>query len=611
MRDREGEGLSHHDQDTQVDYRPSGFPSVGGDAPSRPTLATYELPPLPDEPVVVTSEPVPTPVGGGGKWRWVAAAVATLAVVAVVAGFFLFLGPRAGTPSLVAQYAPSDAAVYGEIRLDLPGDQRDRLVEFMSKFPGFADPASFQQKLDDTLEQMFVTTNTGLSWKNDIDPWFGGQLAVYTPSLTPAIGTPPAVTFVFSVEDRARLDALIQERLGNAGLQQEDYKGTVVWSGAPGGGESRRVSFAITADALVVATRNEDLKRALDIKSGEIDGLAKDAFFTQQLAALHTDRLGAFYYDYSSVFDAMPPPGAGIPTACLEDIRAAADIKLLGELRAEGDHMALTLRSQIPTGGNLPPAAANRRSPVLEQMPAGALAYFEMRQLGALVDAGIRQVLECLPTGPGAQFDPRQIEQALGVSLTDYFDFLGDAGIALTFADGKVGGGIIATVDDNAVATTRVDRVLSVIRLMGAGGGSGVTVEERDHNGVTLTVITFQPGLVQPTPPPSVAIAVANNKLYLGLDDFVVDALNRPAADSLASSTRLQAALAEAGAENAGIVYVDIAGLRALGESFLPAADRQRYDAEIKPFVEPLNHFVVVNRTDGGVTESDVFLYVE
>ena len=43
---------------------------------------------------------------------------------------------------------------------------------------------------------------------------------------------------------------------------------------------------------------------------------------------------------------------------------------------------------------------------------------------------------------------------------------------------GKFGGGLIATVDDTNVAATRVERILSVARLMTMGGG--VAVDEGD-----------------------------------------------------------------------------------------------------------------------------------
>ncbi len=218
------------DSDAPAGTRPPAFPSVGG-TPGHESRAAHgtsppfeprsDLPPL--LPAFASTDgaagPVLTaPVGGrNSRWRWVAALVATLAVVALIGGFLAFLGPRPGTPSLVAGYAPADAAAYAELRLDLPGDQRDRLMSFMSNFPGFADPSTFQQKIDDTLQQVLRGTDTGLDWKTDIDPWFGGQIGLFSSTLAPTTGTPPSFSVVLSVKDRARLDELVSaaDRLGH------------------------------------------------------------------------------------------------------------------------------------------------------------------------------------------------------------------------------------------------------------------------------------------------------------------------------------------------------------------------------------------------------------
>jgi hypothetical protein len=126
-----------------------------------------------------------------------------------------------------------------------------------------------------------------------------------------------------------------------------------------------------------------------------------------------------------------------------------------------------------------------------------------------------------------------------------------------------------------------------------------------------VTVISFGDTLIMTGPAPSISVAVTNGRLYLGLDDFVVKALDRVAQDSLAASPRLQAALAAAGAENAGVVYVDVAGLRTLGESLMPPADRAQYETEAQPFVRPITHLILVNRTDGSINVANGFLYVE
>jgi len=551
------------------------------------------------------------PVGGRtGRWRWIAAAIATLAVLALVAGV-VFFGARPAAPSLVAQFAPADAAAYAELRMDLPGDQRDKLASFMSNFPGFADPAAFQQKIDDTLANALRSSGAWLDWYADIQPWFGGQIGIFSSSLAPTQGTPPSATVVLSVKDRARLDELVAEHTAASGMQQEDYKGQTVWSGSSANGGSR-VSFAVTDEAFVISARTEDLKAALDIKSGEVAGLADDQFFVGQLAHMHDDRLALFYYDYSGLLDSMPAASSVVPSSCLANLQAVAAGRLMGEVRAEADHLAANIRSEFPSGGNLPAAPSNKRSALAESMPAGTLAYMEMRQVGAGIRYLVGELMSCIGSAAPGGFDISQIEQLIGTAPENYFNFLDDAAIALTLTDGRPGGGLVATVDDENVARARVTQLLSMVRLAGGLGG-GLTIEEQEHGDATITVISFDGELMQQGAAPSISISitVAGGRLYLGLDDFVTAALDRAAADSLASSPRLQQALSATGAENSGIIYVDVSGIRRFLEATMPMEGRANYETEAKPFLEPATHFVMVSRNESGTNAIHAFLYVE
>src|SRR5688572_8543364 len=126
------------EEETRIDvpHSPPAFPSVGGSSGAGPEF--HE----PAPPFSRTHEVLVAPVGASSprspndRWRWLAAGVATLLVVAMIGGVFLLLRPQAGTPSLVAMYAPADVAGYIEARLDMPGDQRDNLATFMGHFPG-------------------------------------------------------------------------------------------------------------------------------------------------------------------------------------------------------------------------------------------------------------------------------------------------------------------------------------------------------------------------------------------------------------------------------------------------------------------------------------------
>jgi hypothetical protein len=616
--------VTNSDNDNQ---RPPTFPSVGGTSaspPSAPNQAPFT--PTYEQPVVnapVASTPVGAPVasGGNGRLRWLVAGAATVVVVVLLIGAFALFGARPATASLVAQYVPADATAYLEVRYDLPGDQAANLAAFMSHFPGFADPAAFKQKVDETLSNALQRAGSGLDWATDVEPWFGGQIGLSTNSVAPSAGTPPSFTAVFSVKDRSKLDEVVNAHVTGSGFTQEDYKGQVIWSGNAGDSD-KRVSFVVTDEAFVVGTRSEDVKAALDAKSGDITGLADDAFFTAQLGAMHADRLALAYYDYGTILESLSMPStgtsdlSGLPPDCMNGFTGAANTKLLGEVRAENDHLAFNFRSTYPSGDGLPPPPGNSSTNLAESMPSSTVAYLEMRQVGANVKFLVQQLLKCMDTSQSGSFDPSQLQALIGTAPEDYFDFLQDAGLALTSSNDKFGVGLVATVDDENVARTRVERLLSAMRLAGGMGGAGITVDEQQHGDTTINVITIAgdpvtvPG--EPARPPvKLSVAVSNGRLYLGIDDFVATALDQDPATSLAANARLQSSLAAAGKDNSGLAYLDIGGLRGYLESAMPSEDRAHYEAEIKPFLTPLDSFVVVTHNDNGTNAGNGFLYVE
>ena len=63
--------------------------------------------------------------------------------------------------------------MYGEVRLDLPGDQRAEIGEFLSKFPGFADQAALagrqRRALAPALEAV-LAAGGGLHPREDSNP---------------------------------------------------------------------------------------------------------------------------------------------------------------------------------------------------------------------------------------------------------------------------------------------------------------------------------------------------------------------------------------------------------------------------------------------------------
>ena len=604
------------------DRQPPAFPSVGGPDSSHETDTTLFTSAEPfagaERPAVESAESVPAEAVSngriGGRHRWAVAGVATIALIGVIGAFVLFSGPRPGTPSPVAHFAPADVTTYVEVRLDLPGDQRDRLAEFMSHFPGFADQASFERKLDETFNSMLRSSDSGLDWARDIEPWFDGQLAIFSsePVETDSITAPQNMSIVAMVTDRTALEALIAQKMGDTTTVDEDYNGVVVRTvedeSGPGG------SFAITDEALVVAISSDEVKAALDVRADRAPGLADDEFFLAQLGSLHADRLATVYFEHDPTVSIDPmdvPRGLpfDLPMGCASELTSAGAVRALAEVRAEGDRMTLTARAR-PSGTDGLPLPPNEPSVLSASMPSDTVAYFEMRQLGASISHRLGRLIDCIGGMEGGP-DLGQLERFLGTSPESYFDFVDDAAVAVSFTDDEPTGGMIATVDDETVARTRVERLLTTIRAL-AGLGDSVAVTEQEHAGATLTVVTIAGGLSsEGLSSTSFAITVANGRLYMGMGDFVVQALDRTAGDSLAGNPRFSAALSAGGTISAGVGYLDLARLRTVAEAGMDPAGRTSYETDSRPFIEPLSHLAFIARTENDIVVSNVFLYVE
>ena len=640
------------DEQSHVDRQPSAFPQVGDSNPGTPsgTPALFsQARPSTAETSAIATKPIPPAPAvdkrGSSRLRWIVGGSATLLVVATLGGVLFLAAPHAGAASATAHYAPADTGMYAEVRLDLPGDQRDNLATFMSHFPGFADQAAFQQKLDETLNTLLTDKSNGaLDWNTDVKPWFGGQLAVFgDPDVSPtptmcAAPCPDASTMstsqsviVFTVSDKSKLQSVIDSKAGSSQISSDTYQGQQINTIAQPAGMSRAVSYVITDDALLAAPNVDLLKQALDAKAGSKPALADDTFFTQQLATLHADRLGTFYVDAAKAVAAMPQlSDSPLSASCLQITQAMAGVKYVGELRAESDHLAFNIRGQMPTGDNVPPAPRNKQTTLAQSMPNDTTLYFEARNAGANLGWMIKNLLACssaqsggsgaIPSGLdilGGGNGDQIFEQFLGAKPEDFFDFLDDVALGVSYTNDKVSGGIVATVDDQAVATQRVDKLVALLQMVGQFGGaqSGtqITTQNADHNGVKVTTVTVT-AVAQPdggAQPVTFQVATANNRLYLGLNDFVTGALDRQATDSLASSARYQKAISDAPADNSGILYIDVAGALAAYEDQLPADKKQDFESNKKPFLDPLSSFSVVSHIDGGMVVTNGFLFVE
>lgn len=579
---------------------PGDNPPMGG-SPYQPGA----FPPVPGPDGMPPLEPVEA--SGGSRVRWLIAGLATILVVGAVITAILIYGQRPAAMSALPEYAPASSAVYAELRLDLPGDQRDKVVEFMSNFPGFADPATFEQKMTDSLDQLLLNTGSGLSWTQDVEPWFGGQIAVFGSISGEQLST-PSITAVLSVKDRARLDQLIAARTASGGTTGHYYREIPVWTNGSGVG-----AFTVTNDAFILSLRSEDLHTVLDVKAGAVPSLPTNTDFSESMATLSGDRLAAVYIDGDALGGALENLRGNVGLVGGLQTGAPAG-KVLVELRAESDHIVVNSRARPAPGSTPLVPMINGPTTLADRMPPDSMVYVGLHGTGAIVKTSIEQMLTLAGQSGVNTSGLDEIEEYLGMPMEDFLDFVDEAAISFTAGpEGTYSGGLIGTVTDEAVARERLGRVVSAIRLAITFGDVPlpVTIEEVPHGTATLTVFHLddQPGMDLPFS--SISYTITDGQLLLGVDSFVTDALDRDPGNSLASQPRFRAALDAAGADNWALFYVDIGRAREAFEGLMPLEQRARYEAEIRQYVAPFSQFILTGSMDGEDTITRMLLFVE
>lgn len=568
----------------------------------------------------------------GGTWRAVVAGFVSAIMLVAMLGVAVFA--QTGKTAEGPTFLPETSVFYAELRLDLPGDQRDNLMAFLGHLPGFADSASFDTKLDETIDQMLGGSDSPISWTEDIKPWFGGQvmagLAELPPmdmsmSMSPDGATDAAqsapVIVGLSATDGAALDAAVTKLLATMGDQvtTQDHDGTTI-SIVDNGGEQPTV-IAPTDTVLLLSNDIAQVETALDVLAGTTPSLAADADYQAAVATLPADRVGAFYVDTAQLKDSLGPileqqlaaqPETAATAAQVEAALALLPPWVTGLIRVETDHLTFSIDAPVVEGG---PTISVRSTDLATKMPADTILYIETRDLGA----GIRTLVSQLKPMLEAQGNDQalaQIEALLGTGLEDYLSWAEDLAIGASLGTTGPSVGLVATVTDEATAQKRIDSLISLVRMISATADpSPVEISSEEVDGITVTTIalTDAAGASAMGLPvePKLSIAVGGGHLYLGLGDFATDALSRDAADSLAATPGFTKALTAAGEANGGLVYVDVATALGLAELMMSGSDREMFEAQLKPYAEALD-FVVASIGQTETTSStSLMLFVK
>jgi Protein of unknown function (DUF3352) len=598
-----------------------------------------------DSPYEPAADAAPaTPVQSAGPQlprrsiRWpIALAVVALVMVATAAVAILITG-RAPNAKVLG-YVPDGTVIYGEARLDLPGDQRMALASFLSKFPGFADQSAIEGKLNEVMDRFIGgVTNGSQTYTSDLKPWFDGELAFSVGPLPdpsavsgdPASGMNAARFLILvSVKDEAGVTAWFKGVATSSGatMTDEAYNGVNLTLLSSEGGQQG--AYAVLGGKVAIVGDVDSVKAAVDTKGSGPFAAQADA--KAALDATDADHVGFVYVALAPLLDWSSQLSQANGSSILGlDLSTGALRNLLPDweafaLRIEDD--ALVLEAAVARPATAVGPTENRSSTVTDHVPASALLVAVGHDYGA----SLVGVLNAYRSEPALKSVIDGIDQAAGVlgGTEGAIGWIGDTGLVVNQADAGIEAGLVIVPTDRAAA----ERTFTSLRTLIALGGAqaGITVTDAPHGDATITTIDLGDisalaaragipldalgnGSALPSGHVELAFAITDQVVVIGSGpEFVKHVLDTTGASSIATTDRFKALNGRVG-NGTGIAFVDIAAIRGLIESALASADPSAvsaYQQNVQPFLAPFDSLIASGAVNNGVATSKVIITVK
>ena len=544
--------------------------------------------------------------------RWVLALVGVLIVAAASILIVSLVGGHPATSAAMG-YMPATTVSYTEVRIDLPGDQRQKLASFLKAFPGFSDQSAIDPKLDDIFDRLVrAATKDQQTWTTDIKPWFGGQIAVGVGLPEGASASSAAMSsmnnslVVVTITDRAKAIAWLTKSTDGASINRSTHGDADVFTPTI---SSNSVAVAVN-DKVMLAGTPAALEAAID--SGgkgtfdqNDDVKAAQATLDKDYVSFGVVRIRA-YADAALKLLAVTQPGVLDKTQIDETALALIPAWQAQSARFENDAIVATT---VGPPWSIGFDAKNEASDVLGHVPAKTILYVDLHDVGPSLNAILAKFRALDEAKPAFA----QLDQALSLlgGADAVYGWWGDTALVVSpLADGTIGGGLVIHPRDAALA----DRLFTTLNGFIALGGSsaGVVTRSEDHNGTKITILDLSamPGMstsgLPPGYKPEFAWATNADVTVMGYgSEFVKAVLDAGPGHSLADDARFKSLLGRVGADNMGVGFLDIAAIRGLLE---PIAEAQAtpdqwasYAKEIQPYLKPLDALIGAIRKDGNL----------
>jgi hypothetical protein len=564
-----------------------------------------------------------------GLARWSVAAVATAALVVSGSGLVAFAQSGVGESQGPA-FVPADAAAYVEARLDMPGGQADALAEMLTAFPGFADPGSFDMKVDEVLAGLSAEMGAAVPDGDLIGEVLTGEIGLALGDLESAMmGGEPSLLIGLAVADAESASAVMDALVADSAMPMTEstYNDVTIYTDPS---SSPPMSVAMHGGWMVIGTGEEMVQSSIDVLDGAAPGLADEPDFVSAWGRLPDARLGAAYLDFAPLTGLMDmatmvaegETGMSVPT---EDIMALLPNDMVASLVAESDRLNLEV---IVTPGVPGAEARVHESDLALSFPADTQIYLEMRDVGLGLQTMLEEGVALLEAQEMGAMDDTMgmseidmllsedspITTMLGVPLSEFLDFVGDASVGAGLSSDGLWLGMAGDITDTETAEERVTSLLTILRMVVLSGEDpGMGIDTTEVAGVEVTTITLpidqlmaESGLPLAVGD-SIDVALTEDMLLIGLGDFVENAIIADPADSLGESAGYVDALGGDTA-NAGVTYVNVSSLLAALDPML-AMMAPEWEM-IAPYAAGLDRMIVVPTADDEVARARMSVIV-
>jgi Protein of unknown function (DUF3352) len=593
----------------------TGAPAGEAGRSVQPAPTAEPAPGVDDTPAPAGTPPVVSGDGAASsRTRWaIGLGVAGLAIAVAIAAFIV-LGSRPAPEAL--KYIPSDAAVVAEVRMDLPGDQLQKLGNLLAHFPGFKDQSTLTDKIDESISRLVGQESNGsVDYRTDLKPWLSGPVfaGMWLPSGGDAGG---AARGLVSATTTGTVSC--DTPFKGQSVTHESYRGLNLFLGP-------------NDMTCVLEGRQALLGDVASVKAG-IDahasggGMDRKNAYGGARASLQGDQLATFYVDgaaYGSFFSGVG--GATPMLADLSVLTGSLPSWAITGIRAEDDALVIdgfTGPAAEPTAGAtpgvsllpLPPAHASAIAPLA---PANTLVYAEAQGAGV----SLQNLISRLRTIPDLATAFQMLDGAGGAD--QLVGWVQDVGIIVVNGSGKPTGGIALVAADDSEAAQRVATITGLIALAGLGA-SGIETHESTIAGVAVTTISITDlgALVPPGQlPPGVelpsdakvefSIAAKGRVILLGTgEDFMTAVLNTQPGAGLADQAFYKQATSRALANSRMSLYLGVRDLVSFAEPFIPEADKASWESDIKPYAAPFQAVSITSTTEASGSHSRLTITV-